>query len=115
MRTKCLNFGVPVTSINYFYGKLFDINYRISVHEGNANQRLASEAAKILYQLGPSQEVVPRRYREEFSKLVRLIEATIKSLPQPGLTPTRLKGIKNKTAVKYIKMLIDIQNNFQTD
>ena len=33
---------------NYFYSKLFDINYRIAIHEGNANQRLASEAPKIL-------------------------------------------------------------------
>jgi len=45
---------------NYFIGKLFDINYRMAIHEGNANRRLASEAIKIL--LLPSNEV-PDLYR----------------------------------------------------
>ncbi|MGB8952563.1 MAG: hypothetical protein WCC06_07840 [Candidatus Aminicenantales bacterium] len=91
----------------YFAGKLFDINYRMAIHEGDANRRLASEAIKIL--LLPLDEV-PSRYRKQFDKLRRLIEETIKDLPAPGLTPTRLRGIYNSTAAKYIKLLLDIQH-----
>lgn len=34
---------------NYFYSKLFEINYRMAIHAGNANQRLASEAPKFYF------------------------------------------------------------------
>ena len=90
----------------YFTNKLSEINYRISVHEGTANQRLASEAIKIL--LLPSNEV-PEDYKSEFNKLRKLIEDKIKNLSAPGLTPIKLGNIHNSTAVKYIKLLIDIQ------
>ena len=89
----------------YLMEKLFDINYRMAIHEGNANQRLASEAGKIL--LLPSSEV-PERYKNEFNKLRQLIEETIRNLLAPGLTPTKLGNIRNSTASKYIKLLIDI-------
>lgn len=50
----------------YFTNKLSEINYRMSVHVGTANQRLASEAIKI--RLLPSNEV-PEDYKSEFNKL----------------------------------------------
>jgi len=90
---------------NYFIGKLFDINYRMAIHEGNANRRLASEAIKI--NLLPSNEV-PDLYKKEFTKLRRLVDDTIKNLPVPGQTPTKLGNIRNSTASRYIKLLIDI-------
>ena len=90
----------------YFIGKLSEINYRMAIHEGNANRRLASEAIKIL--LLASSEV-PEYYKSEFNKLRNLIEKTIKNLSSPGLTPIRLGNIHNSTAAKYIKLLIDIQ------
>jgi hypothetical protein len=89
----------------YLIEKLFDINYRMAIHEGNANRRLASEAIKI--KLLPTNDI-PAKYKKEFSKLINLIEDTIKNLPSPGLTPIKLGNIKNKTASKYIKLLIHI-------
>jgi hypothetical protein len=50
----------------YFAGELFDINYRMAIHEGDANRRLASEAIRIL--LLPTDEV-PSKYRKQFKKL----------------------------------------------
>ena len=95
----------------YFISKLSEINYRMSVHEGTANRRLASEAIKIL--LLPPNEV-PEYRKNEFNKLRKLIEDTIKNLSTPGLTPTKLGNIHNSTAVKYIKLLIDIQTYFES-
>ena len=91
---------------NYFIGKLFDINYRIATHEGDANSRLASQAVRILF-LSPDE--VPSRYSAEFNKLKDIIEETVKSLPVPGLTPSKLSKIRNDTAARYIKLLLDIQ------
>lgn len=97
---------------SYFLGKLFDINYRMAIYEGNANRRLASEAVKIL--ILPSNEV-PCSYSKEFSKLRKLVENTIRDLPSPGLTPTRLRGIGNRTAAKYIKLLFDIEDSLRDE
>ena len=93
----------------YFLEKISNINYRMAIHEGNANRRLASEAIKI--RLLPT-HVLPPEYEKEFAKLRSLIESTIKSTTQ-GLTPVRLGKIRNSTAVKYIKLLIDIQIYFE--
>lgn len=90
----------------YFLEKLFDINYRMSIHEGNASRRLASEVPKILL-LSPDE--VPPLYKEKFLKLQDIIKHTLKNLSAPGLIPTRLRGIGNITAAKYIKLLIDIE------
>ena len=89
----------------YFTEKLFEINHRMAIHEGNANRRLASEATKIL--LLPENEV-PKRYKNEFGELRQLIEETIRNLSAPGLTPTKLGNIRNSTASKYIELLICI-------
>ena len=94
----------------YLISKLSDINLRIAIHEGNANQRLASEAIKI--RLLPSNEV-PDLYKNEFNSLITLIDDTINNLPAPGLTPTKLGKIRNKTATKYIKLLMDIEEALQ--
>jgi len=93
----------------YSLEKVSDINYRIATHEEDANRRLASEAVKIL--LLP-ENVLPIEYRKEFSKLKLLIQSTIQSSP-PGLIPVRLGKIRKSTAVKYIKLLIDIQIYFE--
>lgn len=96
----------------YFIGKLFDINYRMATHEGDANRRLASEARGIL--LLPSSEV-PERYKNEFSKLRQLVEETIRNMSAPGLTLTKLGNIGNITASKYIKLLVDIYNDLSNE
>jgi len=97
---------------HYFVGKLSAINYRIAVHEGNANKRLASEAPEILYKLGISfKGSIPKNREKEFSKFISLIERTI--INAQGRIPVRIGNIKNKTAAKYIKLLIDIREELR--
>lgn len=96
----------------YFLEKLFDINYQMAIHEGNASRRLASKAVKILL-LSPDE--VPSLYRKEFLKLHDIIKHTLKNLSAPGLTPIRLQGVGNITAVKYIKLLIDIEYSLRDE
>lgn len=92
---------------NYFLSKLFNINYRIATHEGNANRRLASQATEILFQLAPNNKLVPDPYKIEFSKLITLLNDTLAE--SEGRVSVRVKGIQNRTAAKYIKLLIDIR------
>ena len=96
----------------YFVGKLFDINYRMATHEGDAKRRLASEAVKIL--LLPSSEV-PESYRIQFLKLRALIEDSLQKAPIKGLTHRNLGHIHNSTAVKYIKLLLAIQGDLHNE
>jgi len=97
---------------NYFIAKLSEINRRMAIHEGNASRRLANEAVAIL--LLPSSDV-PGKYKKDFLELRRLIEATIKKLPAPGLTPSKLGRIQNRTASKYIQMLLSIEDYINDD
>ncbi len=98
---------------NYFFSKLSGINYRIATHEGNANRRLASAAPEILFQL--HEPYVPEKYKKDFKKLVSIIEKTAKSLPEGVMTPIRIEGIRNRTAAKYIQLLLDIQNHLDVE
>ncbi len=95
---------------NYFLGKLSDINFQMAIHEGNAYTRLASQAINI-YKLPTSE--VPENYIRQYKKLICLIEVTISRLPAPGLTPTKLQRIQNKTAAKYLKLLFEIQDEIR--
>ena len=97
---------------NYFIAKLSGINRRIAIHEGNANKRLASEAAKIL--LLPASEV-PTKYKKEFLQLRQLIDVTLKKMVATGLTPAKLGQIQNKSAAKYIEMLLLIEDGMGDD
>ena len=90
----------------YFLEKLSDINYRLSIHEGNANQRLASEARIIM--LLPKIELL-KRFQKDYEKLRNDIEKTISSTTS-GFQPSKIKGIQNSTASKHIKLLADIQD-----
>ena len=95
---------------SYFLGKLSVINYKMAIHEGDANRRLASQATKIL--LLPSSEV-PDKFKDGFENLIKLIEETLSSMPAPGLTPVRLSRIQNKTAAKYLKLLFEIEDDMK--
>ena len=97
---------------SYLLAKLSEINFRMAIHEGNANQRLASEAPKILH-LPVSK--VPEPYKKGFDKLIDLVKNTIHSLSSPELIPIKIRGIQNRTAVKYIKLLIDIEKRLDVE
>jgi len=97
---------------DYFRAKLFDINYCMAINEGDANSRLASQSSKII--LLPRAEV-PIHFKQSFDELIRLLEDTMNNLSSPGLTPVKIIGIYNKTAVKYIKLLYDIQDYLDHD
>lgn len=96
---------------NYFYSKLFDINYKMQIDEGNATQRLASKSPEILFKL--QEQYVPSKYLNDFQKLIKDIEKTVKL--SEGRLPARIEGIYNKTAAKHIKLLIDIQYFLEED
>ncbi len=91
---------------NYFLGKLSVINYNMAIHEGNANRRLASQTAKLLIL---SRSEVPVIYLDQFDELMTLIDKTVSRVPA-GLTPIKLGTIQNRTAVKYIKLLMEIED-----
>lgn len=96
---------------NYFFSKLFNINYLISIHEGNANRRLASMTPQILFQLAPYRKMIPNQYKEIFNKLLDLTDITLKE--SDGRLPVRMKGIQNRTAAMYIKALIDAERSLE--
>lgn len=92
-----------------FLGKLGIINYDMATHEGDANTRLASQTSEILRLVKSN---VPEKYKTQFNKLIELLEKTVEKLP--GLMiPIRVNGIYNKTAVKYIKLLWEIEDELK--
>lgn len=91
----------------YLFEKLSEINYRMTIHEGNANTRLASEAWKI--RSLPSSEI-PKQFESCYAKLIELIEGEIRVLSNSGLQLSRFTHIQNRTAAKYIKLLFDIES-----
>lgn len=95
----------------YFLSKLFEINYRMSIHEGDANHRLASEAENIV--VFPSEDV-PNEHRLAFEELKKLLNATLSDLPFP-FSPSKIRNIRNVTAAKYIKLLIAIEQSLRNE
>lgn len=93
---------------DYFFKKLSIINYKMAIHEGNANRRLASQSVEILHKLFLSE--VPGKFKKEFNELINLIDKTLSKIQQPGVYPVKIDGIKNKKAANYIKMLIEIED-----
>lgn len=86
-------------------GKISIINYGIATHEGNAVTRLASQSDQIV--VIPEIEV-PAEYRERFKNLKGLIEDSMSRFPN---LPVRGKlRIQNRTAVKYIILLMSIED-----
>lgn len=88
------------------YYKLPIINYRIAMYEGTSNRRLASQAHAILPM--PA-EMVPGGCKKQFKKLKQLIDDELDKLPN-GTWPARLGNMRNRTAVNYIKLLIEIED-----
>jgi hypothetical protein len=96
----------------YFLEKVSDINYRIATHDGDANGRLASEAAEIL--LLPENVLSPK-YEKELVQLKSLITSAMQALAAPGSAPARLGNLHNSTAEKFIKALANYQAYLEND
>jgi hypothetical protein len=94
-------------SLHYFTGKLTLLNYNMAVHEGDATRRLASQAVQI--KLIPS-DIIPVSHRKKFNELSIVIDRTLNSMGPGGLQPYKMRGIRNSTATKYIKLLWEIQD-----
>jgi hypothetical protein len=94
--------------LGYYLGKLAQINYQIAIHPENSNIRLTSQADKILV---ISTSTIPEQYRKQFIKLTNLIDASYADAERMGvgLHLYKLLGIRNSTASKYIKLLLDIE------
>lgn len=95
----------------YFLSKLCEINYRMSVHEGDANHRLASEAENIV--VFPSADV-PSEHRYAFQEMKKVLNATLSDVRFP-FTPAKIRGIRNVTAARYIALLITIEQNLRNE
>ena len=95
----------------YFLSKLCEINYRMSVHEGDANRRLASEAENIV--LFPAADV-PMRFRKSFEEMKKTLNDALADVRFP-FTLSKIQSIRNSTAAKYLKLLIDIQDSLSGD
>ena len=78
----------------------------MAIHVGDANTRLASQSTKLLI-LSPME--VPEIFATQFDELISLIEKTVSRLPA-GITPKKLGTIQSRTAVKYIKLLMEIED-----
>jgi hypothetical protein len=89
----------------FFLERISIINYNMAIHEGNAKQRLASQCRNIL--LLPIEEV-PERSLIEYKKLIGMIRTELSFYPK-GLEITNFIGKRNSTAIKYIKILIEIE------
>ena len=95
---------------NYFISILTLLNHNMAVHEGDANRRLASESTNILR---IDQNIIPSQYKKDFEKLREIIKKTLVNITFSDREPYRLDGIRNSTAVKYIKLLWQIQDSIK--
>jgi hypothetical protein len=93
--------------LEYTLSKLSEINYRMAVHEGDANHRLASEAENIILLL-PHE--VPEEFRLQFDKMTGILKTTLNGLKSFILTPYKIHGIRNVTCSKYLALLINIED-----
>jgi hypothetical protein len=84
----------------------------MAIHPGDANRRLASEISAIM-KIPPY--ALPAKYQRGFNQLQQLIEETVRRLPEPELRPTHLGRIQNRTAVRFIKMLIALEYDLKND
>ncbi len=112
MRTDYLMSSSKPKILDYYLGKLAQINYRIATHPESANTRLASQAYQILV-IAPLQ--VPAKYKREFTSLIKLVDESCIDAQKlgKGLQPYKLNGIRNSNAAKYIKLLIDIEYDLE--
>ncbi len=94
----------------YFISILILVNHNMAVHVGDANRRLASESTNILR---IDQNIIPLHYKKDFEKLREIIKKTLKGITFSDREPYRLDGIRNSTAVKYIKLLWQIQDTIK--
>lgn len=96
---------------HYFLSKLSEINYRMAVHEGDANHRLASEAENIV--LFPSDDV-PDDYRYAYEEMKTVLKATLKDMRFP-FVPSKIRGVRNVTVVKYLALLMSIEQSLRNE
>jgi hypothetical protein len=96
----------------YLLEKLSEINRRMAIHQADAKGRLASECENLLL-LGSNG--VPERYSKDFNELLSRIKLTIESLPVPGMTPIKIVGTTNRTAIKYIELLINVEESLKDE
>jgi hypothetical protein len=97
----------------YFISKLSELNSRMIVHEGDARTRLVSEADNIF--VLPIGEL-PEMYKHDYNELLNLIINSYKNKSiQKDFAQKTIKDIRNITAVKYIKLLLDIENRLREE
>jgi hypothetical protein len=81
----------------------------MSIHPGDANQRLASEVDKLILLRGSP---VSDKFKAEFDELQDLIDKALLSLKELGLYPSKFHSIQSRTAAKYILLLLQIEEHW---
>jgi len=89
--------------------KLSEINYRITVHEGNPIEQLESQSRKILFHILPS--ACPERYKDQLIELRNFISDHLKNKEPLENVPVKLRNITEEQAENYIKLLKAIENH----
>jgi hypothetical protein len=96
--------------MQYTLTKLSEINYRMAIHKGDANQRLTSEAENIINLI---LHEIPTDYRSHFDKLTDILTMTLNDRKSFLLKPYKIYGIRNETCSKYLALLIDIEDSLR--
>lgn len=91
-------------SATYLKEKLNDIVYTLTVHEGNATMRLAYVYKKLL--VLPKTNI-PQAYKGQYNEMMGKLAIGCRT-SAPGLTPSKVRNIQNRTASKYIALLVKI-------
>ena len=95
---------------HYFLGRLSQLNYSVAIHPGDAKSRLGSQA-KYVFLIHI--DAIPEQYKKDFNVLVKLIKD--ENQTNPVGMGIRFHGKRNAAIVKFIILLIDIENQIRDE
>jgi|SaaInlStandDraft_4_1057021.scaffolds.fasta_scaffold220103_1 hypothetical protein len=93
-------------------GKISLINYRIATHKGDAIRRLGNQVHILT--IIPA-DLIPKEYRKENQALKKLVDIEMGGLGNNFISTSKVGNIHNSTAIKYIKLLISIEDKLSNE
>ena len=97
-------------SLNYINAKMYNAVYIFATDEGDARRRLAA-AIPYLQMIPP--ELLPEKYQKDFRWAMETIERG-RSKYRNGRADYTLPHIKNGTASKVLKIIVNIQDGIES-